>query len=109
MSEMFTFCNTPPSTQSTLIPPLFVSRIWQLEMLTFSNPPYDSVPSLIAPWRLLSLQPVAVTSRQTVELVDLRQIASSPLSMSQSLMVTPEQESMSMPSLCGATWLSIVT
>ena len=42
-------------------------------------------------------------------LVDLSTIASSPLSTSQFVIVKSSQESMLMPSLCGATWLSIFT
>ena len=43
-AAMVTFSTTtsssvPPSTQRILIPPFLVSRIWQLEMRTFSNPP----------------------------------------------------------------------
>ena len=42
-------------------------------------------------------------------LVDLSTSASSPLSTSQFVIVKSSQESMLMPSLCGATWLSILT
>ncbi len=57
---------------------------------------------LIALQRVLSVHPVTEISRQARALVAFRQMASSPLSMSQSAMCTLSQESMSMPSLLGS-------
>lgn len=109
MSEMTTSLRVPPSTHRILMPPLRLSRMAQSLMRICSNPPYDSVPSLMAAWPDFSRSPLAVMFLVGLPLVDFRTSASSPLSTSQLVIVKSSEESMLMPSLCGTPRLSIVT
>ena len=91
-----------------LRPPPLVLRMTMLLKMMFRKSPADSVPSLRAPESLEIRQPVTMMSSLGSARVDLMQMASSPVSMSQSLMRTRRQESMSMPSLLLLTRLRMV-